>query len=41
MFVAAVRSGAPLPIARNSIVATTAATLAVARSLANGRPELL
>lgn len=35
----AVRSGEPMPIALPSLVATTAATLAVTRSQASGRPE--
>ncbi|HSH58404.1 MAG TPA: bi-domain-containing oxidoreductase [Acidimicrobiales bacterium] len=35
----AIRSGAPMPIPLASLVATTGATLAVARSQASGRPE--
>jgi predicted dehydrogenase len=38
-FVAAVRSGAPMPIELASLVATTKATIAVADSLASGTPE--
>jgi predicted dehydrogenase len=38
-FVAAVRSGGPMPISFDSLVATTRATIAVDRSLASGRPE--
>ncbi len=38
-FVAAVRSGAPMPIALDSLVATTRATIAVGESLLTGRPE--
>jgi predicted dehydrogenase len=38
-FVDACRAGAPMPIALESLVATTRATIAVADSLANGRPE--
>ncbi len=38
-FVAAVRSGEPMPIPLESLIVTTAATLAVERSLASGRPE--
>jgi predicted dehydrogenase/threonine dehydrogenase-like Zn-dependent dehydrogenase len=40
-FVAAVGAGAPMPIALDSLVETTRATLAVDRSLASGRPVLL
>jgi predicted dehydrogenase/threonine dehydrogenase-like Zn-dependent dehydrogenase len=40
-FLAAVRTGGPMPISLESLVDTTAATLAVARSLSNGRPEVL
>lgn len=40
-FVAAVGSGAPMPIPLDSVVETTRATLAVERSLASGRPVLL
>jgi predicted dehydrogenase/threonine dehydrogenase-like Zn-dependent dehydrogenase len=38
-FVTAVRSGKSMPISWTSLSATTAATLAVAESLASGRPE--
>lgn len=38
-FVAAVRSGGPMPISFDSLIATTRATIAVDRSLASGRPE--
>jgi predicted dehydrogenase/threonine dehydrogenase-like Zn-dependent dehydrogenase len=38
-FVAAVRSGGPMPIPFESLIATTRATVAVERSLASGRPE--
>ena len=38
-FLEVVRSGAPMPIPLASLVATTKATLAVARSAASGRPE--
>ena len=38
-FVQAVRSGAPMPIGYESLIATTLATIAVDRSLASGRPE--
>jgi hypothetical protein len=38
-FVEACRTGAPMPIALESLVATTRATIAVAESLASGRPE--
>ncbi|HEX6445353.1 MAG TPA: bi-domain-containing oxidoreductase [Streptosporangiales bacterium] len=38
-FVDAVRGGGPLPIPFESVLATTRATIAVARSLASGRPE--
>ncbi len=37
-FVGAVRSGSPMPIPLSSLVSTTAATLAVGRSLAAGSP---
>jgi predicted dehydrogenase len=40
-FVAAVRSGGPMPIALESLVATTAATIAVRDSLLSGKPERL
>ena len=39
LFAEAVRTGAPMPIAFESLVATTSATIAVADSLASGRPE--
>ncbi|MGW6277598.1 bi-domain-containing oxidoreductase [Kribbella sp. NPDC055071] len=38
-FVAAVRSGGPMPISLDSLIATTRATIAVDRSLASGKPE--
>ena len=38
-FVAACRSGGPMPIAFESLVATTQATIAVGLSLASGKPE--
>ena len=38
-FVAAVKSGGPMPISFDSLIATTRATIAVDRSLASGRPE--
>jgi predicted dehydrogenase/threonine dehydrogenase-like Zn-dependent dehydrogenase len=38
-FVSAVRSGGPMPIPFESLIATTRATIAVDRSLASGRPE--
>ena len=38
-FVQACRTGAPMPIPFESLVATTSATIAVARSLSSGRPE--
>jgi predicted dehydrogenase/threonine dehydrogenase-like Zn-dependent dehydrogenase len=40
-FVTAVRTGGPMPISIPSLVATTAATLAVERSLATGAPVTL
>jgi predicted dehydrogenase/threonine dehydrogenase-like Zn-dependent dehydrogenase len=40
-FLRAVRSGGPMPIPLSSVVDTTAATLAVGRSLAEGRPVTL
>ncbi|MET9310287.1 bi-domain-containing oxidoreductase [Kribbella sp. NPDC003505] len=40
-FVAAVKSGGPMPIPFDALVATTRATIAVDRSLASGRPEKL
>ena len=39
LFAKAVRTGAPMPIPLESLVATTSATIAVADSLASGRPE--
>ena len=38
-FVEAVRTGAPMPIPLDSLVATTQATLAVGKSLSSGEPE--
>jgi predicted dehydrogenase/threonine dehydrogenase-like Zn-dependent dehydrogenase len=38
-FVAACRTGGPMPIAFESLVATTQATIAVGQSLASGKPE--
>jgi predicted dehydrogenase len=38
-FVAAVKSGGPMPIPFDALVATTRATIAVDRSLASGKPE--
>jgi predicted dehydrogenase/threonine dehydrogenase-like Zn-dependent dehydrogenase len=38
-FIEAIRTGAAMPISFESLVATTAATIAVGRSLASGRPE--
>ncbi|HEY0717618.1 MAG TPA: bi-domain-containing oxidoreductase [Streptosporangiaceae bacterium] len=38
-FTEAVRTGAPMPITLESLVATTSATIAVADSLLSGRPE--
>jgi predicted dehydrogenase/threonine dehydrogenase-like Zn-dependent dehydrogenase len=38
-FVEACRTGAPMPIPFESLVATTSATIAVTRSLASGQPE--
>ncbi|MET9497912.1 bi-domain-containing oxidoreductase [Streptomyces sp. NPDC006552] len=40
-FVRAVRSGGPMPVPLDSLVATTAATLAVRRGLASGAPVTL
>ncbi len=40
-FVEAVRRGAPMPIALDSLTATTRATIAVAESLTSGRPVVL
>jgi len=39
LFAEAARTGAPMPIGFESLVATTSATVAVADSLASGRPE--
>jgi predicted dehydrogenase len=39
LFAEAVRTGAPMPIAFESLIATTGATIAVADSLASGLPE--
>ena len=39
LFAEAARTGAPMPIAFESLVATSGATMAVADSLASGRPE--
>jgi predicted dehydrogenase/threonine dehydrogenase-like Zn-dependent dehydrogenase len=38
-FVAACRSGAPMPIPLESLIATTRATLAIGQSLLSGKPE--
>jgi len=38
-FVEAVRTGGPMPIGVDSLLATTRATIAVGESLANGKPE--
>ena len=38
-FVEAVRTGAPMPISLDSLVATTRATLALGESLSSGKPE--
>ena len=38
-FIQAVRTGADMPVALDSLVATTASTLAVGRSIANGKVE--
>jgi predicted dehydrogenase/threonine dehydrogenase-like Zn-dependent dehydrogenase len=38
-FVEAVRTGAPMPISADSLLATTRATIAVGESLISGRPE--
>ena len=38
-FVEAVRTGAPMPIGTDSLLATTRATIAVGESLASGKPE--
>jgi len=38
-FVEACRTGAPMPISFESLVATTGATIAVSTSLSSGRPE--
>jgi predicted dehydrogenase/threonine dehydrogenase-like Zn-dependent dehydrogenase len=39
LFVEAVRTGAPMPVAIDSLLATTRATIAVGESLLSGRPE--
>ena len=39
LFVEAIRTGAPMPIPLESVVATTSATIAVGDSLSSGRPE--
>ena len=41
LFAEAIRTGAPMPIPFESLVATTSATIAVGESLASGRPELV
>ena len=41
LFAEAVRTGAPMPIAFESLVATTSVTIAVADNLASGQPERL
>ena len=38
-FVEAVRTGGPMPISVDSLLATTRATIAVGESLASGKPE--
>jgi predicted dehydrogenase/threonine dehydrogenase-like Zn-dependent dehydrogenase len=38
-FIEAVRTGAPMPVSLDSLLATTQATLAVSKSLSSGRPE--
>ena len=38
-FVEAVRTGGPMPISVDSLLATTRATIAVGESLLSGRPE--
>ena len=40
-FIAAVAVGGPMPIALDSLLATTRATIAVAESMASGKPELV
>jgi predicted dehydrogenase/threonine dehydrogenase-like Zn-dependent dehydrogenase len=40
-FVEAIKTGAPMPISLDSLVATTRATLAVGQSLSSGEPERL
>jgi predicted dehydrogenase/threonine dehydrogenase-like Zn-dependent dehydrogenase len=40
-FIAAVAVGGPMPIALESLLATTRATIAVAESMASGKPELV
>jgi len=39
LFVEAVRTGGPMPIGLDSLLATTRATIAVGESLLSGRPE--
>jgi predicted dehydrogenase/threonine dehydrogenase-like Zn-dependent dehydrogenase len=39
-FIAAVKAGGPMPIALDSLLATTGATIAVGESMASGKPEL-
>jgi len=38
-FVEAVRTGGPMPISADSLLATTRATIAVGESLSTGKPE--
>ena len=38
-FIEAVRTGGPMPISLESLVATTSATVAVGASLLSGHPE--
>jgi hypothetical protein len=38
-FVEAVRTGGPMPIGIDSLLAVTRATIAVGESMVNGRPE--
>jgi len=40
-FITACRQGGPMPIALESLISTTQATIAVGRSLSSGKPELL
>ncbi len=40
-FIAAVAAGGPMPIALDSLLATTRATIAVAESMTSGKPELV